>query len=83
MMFHPLQGSLRDLSLDEIIKKSSELSQRLNQAYRFGNQQMANQVRMILAGYQEEYQRRMTELSEKAASDKMLKDKVKIKNDRS
>ena len=78
-MIHPLMGSLKDLSLEEIISKSSDLSSKLNFAYRSGNQPLANQVRMVLAGYQEEYQKRMAEAAEKAANDKLLKDKVNIK----
>jgi hypothetical protein len=46
---------------------------------RFGNQSLANQIRLALAGYQEEYQRRMAEMAEKARNDKMLKDKVNVK----
>jgi hypothetical protein len=76
---HPLLGSLRDVELDELIKKINDLSQKYNQSLRFGNQGLANQVRMTLAGYQEEYQRRMAEAADKARNDKMLKDKVNIK----
>ena len=72
-------GSLSDLTLEELITKSSDLSQKLNFAHRMGNQALANQVRMVLEGYKEEYQRRMAEAAEKARTDKMLKDKVKIK----
>lgn len=82
-MFHPLQKSLQNESLDEIISKSTDLSQKLNFAYRMGNQTLANQIRMVLAGYQAEYRRRMEEIAEKAKNDKMLKDKVNIKNGRS
>lgn len=78
-MFHPLQGSLKDLSLDEIINKSSDLSQKLVFAQRMGNYQLVTQVRMVLAGYQEEYRKRMVEAAEKAQEDKRLKDKVRVK----
>ena len=79
MINHPLMGSLKDLTLEELITKSSDLSQKLNFALRMGNQALANQVRMVLAGYQEEYQKRMMEAAEKAKEDKRLKDKVNIK----
>jgi hypothetical protein len=78
-MKHPLMGDLKDVSLEDIISKQGDLQQKLGFAYRMGNQQLANQIRMVLFGYQEEYQRRMMEAAEKAANDKMLKDKVKIK----
>lgn len=79
MINHPLMGSLSDLTLEELITKSSDLSQKLNFAHRMGNQALANQVRMVLAGYQAEYQKRMAEAAEKAKEDKRLKDKVNIK----
>ena len=78
-MFHPLMGSLKDLSLEDVISKINDLNQKLNQALRFGNQALANQVRMALHSYQEEYQKRMAEMAEKARNDKMLKDKVQVK----
>jgi iron-sulfur cluster repair protein YtfE (RIC family) len=82
-MFHPLLGNLKDVDLDELIKKISELSEKYHQAMRFGNAGLGNQIRMVLNSYQEEYKKRMAEMAEKAKNDKMLKDKVKIKNDRS
>lgn len=78
-MFHPLLGSLSEKTLEEIIKESTDLSSKLNQAYRFGNAGLANQIRMVLNGYQAEYQKRMNDLADKAANDKMLKNKVNIK----
>jgi len=78
-MDHPLLGSLRDIDLNELIEKISELSQKYNQSIRYGNEHMARQIRMVLNNYQGEYQRRMTEAAEKARTDTMLKDKVKVK----
>ena len=78
-MDHPLLGSLKEVDLDKLIEKISDLSQKYNQALRFGNQHLANQVRMVLNGYQSEYQRRMFEAAEKARNDIALKDKVKVK----
>ena len=78
-MDHPLLGSLRDIELDKLMEKMSELTQKYNQAAYMGNQQLARQVRMVLNSYQGEYQRRMAEASEKAKNDKILKDKVKVK----
>ena len=78
-MDHPLLGSLKDIDLDKLIEKISDLSLKYNQAVRFGNQQLARQVRMVLNGYQSEYQKRMVEAAEKARNDTALKDKVKVK----
>lgn len=78
-MFHPLTGSLSELTLDELITKIGELHTKLSQSYQLGNIQLSNQVRMILSGYQDEYQKRMALAAEKARNDKLLKDKVKVK----
>ena len=45
-MDHPLLGSLRDIDLNELIEKISELSQKYNQSIRYGNEHMARQIRM-------------------------------------
>ena len=68
-MDHPLLGSLREVDLDKLIETVSDLSQKYNQAVRFGNQQLARQVRMVLNNYQGEYQRRMSEAAEKARTE--------------
>lgn len=78
-MFHPLITNLKDVSLDDLTSKINELYQKLNQAMRMGNASIANQLRMVLNTYQEEYQRRMAETAEKAKENKMLKDKIKVK----
>ena len=74
-MKHPLMESLSDLSIDDIIEKTSDLQKKLNQALRFGNQNLANQINMVLEGYKEEYQKRMRDAAEKAQADKELKEK--------
>jgi hypothetical protein len=76
-MKHPLMNSLTDVSLEEIISKTSDLQKKLNQTLQMNNQILANQIRMVLEGYREEYQKRMTDIAEKAQKDKMLKEKNK------
>jgi len=82
-MYHPLVGKLDDLTLDDLLSKINDLHKKLGQSSRFGNFQMANQLRAALSMYQEEYQKRMTEEAEKAKNHKLLKNKVDVKNDRS
>ena len=79
MMYNPLVGSLRELSLEELIKKINDLQSKLGQSNRFGNFHLANQIRATLSMYQEEYQRRMAEEAEKAKNNKLIKDKVDVK----
>ena len=78
-MFHPLIPNLKDLSTEDLINKINELSTKMNQCYRFGKVQMANQIRYVMYSYQEEYQKRMAEAAEKAKTNKHLKDKVKTR----
>lgn len=77
-MFHPLMPSLKDKSLDDIITESNALSAKFNQAMRFGNAQLAQQIKVVLNHYQLEYQSRMNDVSKKAENDKMFKNKVKV-----
>jgi hypothetical protein len=78
-MYHPLVGKLDELSLDDLIAKINDLHKKLGQSSRFGNAQMANQVRAALSIYQEENQKRMIAEAEKAKNHKLLKDKVNVK----
>jgi len=72
-------SSLKDKTLDDLVKQINELSQRYGQALRMGKSDLANQIRMVLFSYQEEYQKRMAEEAEKAKNNKLLKDKVQVK----
>jgi hypothetical protein len=78
-MFNPLIGSLREINLEDLIKKINDLHIKLGQSNRFGNYHLANQIRTTLNMHQEEYQRRMVEESEKAKTNKIIKDKVDVK----
>ena len=70
---HPLTPNLAELSDDELGKKITELSKRVNQAYSFGNAELLQQVQMMLEDYQQEMNQRqrrmMEELSKKAGRD--------------
>jgi hypothetical protein len=59
---HPLLPDLTELKDDELHKKIHELTQRLTQAYRFGNYELAGQVHMLLDDYQAESSRRSKKL---------------------
>lgn len=79
---HPLIGNLRELKMDELIQKMNELNDRYSISMQLGNAALANQVRMIMETYREEYQRRMVEIAEDARNKKYIKDKVKTNNDK-
>jgi endonuclease I len=68
-MGHPLTPKLSDLSAEDLSKKISELTQRLNMAYRWGRGDIAQQIYMMLEDYNYELQERnrkqMEEMSKK------------------
>lgn len=51
---HPLVPDLSGLSTEELHKKYNELTQKLNQAYRFGPMSAVPQMQMILENYRYE-----------------------------
>ena len=57
-MNHPLGPDFEKLTDKEILEKVSELTKRLNLAYRFGNDALIRQVSMLLEDFkQEQYNR--------------------------
>jgi len=76
-MEHPLVGDLKELSLEELQKKVSELNKRISFAYRTGNQALLGQLQMVMEAYNNEYQRKMQELMPKGGDDK-YGDKIDI-----
>ena len=67
---HPLTPDLSDLNDAELAKKINDLTIRLNQAYRFGNYQLTEQVQMLMGDYTAEqsrrYQKTMEEMQSKS-----------------
>lgn len=57
-MFHPLVSDLSGLSDKELHDKFNELTNKMNQAYRFGPSGAIPQMQLIQAHFQEEIQRR-------------------------
>jgi hypothetical protein len=61
---HPLVPELTNLSTEELHKKYNELTQKLNQAYRFGPSGAIPQMQMILENYRHEMDVRNRKLME-------------------
>ena len=77
---HPLAPDLTELKDDELVKKISELSQRLSQSYRYGHGALAQQIHMLLEDYQAELGRRQQkQLEEMLSKNKQFKDIIDIK----
>jgi len=55
-MEHPLVTNLNDLTEEQLLEKITELQRKLNIAYRTGNADLCNQIRMAIESFQTKYQ---------------------------
>ena len=78
MMNHPFIGNLTELSMEDIQEKVSDLRNKLTFASRMGKYEMAKQIQMALANYQEEYVKRQQEMWDKTFKKKGENIKVEI-----
>ena len=58
-MDHPLIGNIDNLSTDDLSTKVTELNKKLSIAYRLGNHDLCNQIRMALETYQNKDQEKL------------------------
>jgi hypothetical protein len=58
-MEHPLISSIDDLTTEELGGKVTELNKKLSIAYRLGNHDLCNQLRMAIETYQNKYQEKL------------------------
>ena len=64
-MEHPFISSLSDKTLEELQTSISELTKKLNFAYRMQTGAMIHQLNMVMESYRTEYGRKMDELLKK------------------
>ena len=55
-MEHPLISNLNDLTEEQLLEKVTELQRKLSIAYRSGNADLCNQIRMAIESFQTKYQ---------------------------
>ena len=55
-MEHPLIANLNDLTEEQLLEKVTELQRKLSVAYRTGNADLCNQIRMAIESFQTKYQ---------------------------
>jgi ribosomal protein L29 len=72
-MEHPFINNLQDLSLEELQEKISELTKKLNFAYRMQNSPMIHQINMALESYRSEYSKKMDNLIKKQNINSQIK----------
>ena len=77
-MQHPFINNLSEKSLEQLQKTISDLTQKLNFAYRTGNGPLIHQIQMAIESYRTEYGKKMDELMKK----QNINNKVKIENER-
>ena len=58
-MEHPLIASLEEFTAEQLLEKISELNRKLGIAYRMGNNDLCNQLRMAIESYQTKYQEKL------------------------
>lgn len=58
MTFHPLVNDISHLKDDELYAKITELTNKMNSAYRLGSGDALRQMQMIMNHYQQEMQNR-------------------------
>ena len=64
-MEHPFINNISDKSLEELQKTISDLTTKLNFAYRTGNGPLIQQINMALESYRSAYTKKMDELMSK------------------
>jgi hypothetical protein len=64
-MQHPFISDLSDKTLEEIQSTITDLTGKLNFAYRMGNTALIGQLRMVIESYQTESAKRLDEMYKK------------------
>ena len=58
-MEHPLIGSLEDYTPEQLLDKINELNRKLGIAWRMGNNDLCNHLRMAVESHQNKYQEKI------------------------
>lgn len=64
-MEHPFIHNLEDKSLEDLQNTISDLTKKINFAYRTGNGPLIHQINMALESYRDAYQKKMDDLVKK------------------
>jgi len=76
-MEHPFINDLSGKTLEELQKTISDLTSKLNFAYRTGNQPLINQLLMVMESYKKEQYKKVDELLKK----QNIQTKINIKKE--
>ena len=72
-MEHPFIHNLQDKTLEELQTTISNLTSKLNFAYRTGNGPLINQINMAIESYKSAYNKKMNELIDKQKVNMQIK----------
>ena len=72
-MEHPFIHNLQDKTLEELQTTISNLTSKLNFAYRTGNGPLINQINMAIESYRSAYNKKMNELIDKQKVNMQIK----------
>ncbi len=76
-MQHPFISDLSSKSLEDLQNTLTELTKKLNFAYRMQNGPMVHQLQMVIESYKTEYNKKMDDLMKK----QNIKSAVKVEKD--
>ena len=76
-MQHPFINNLSDKSIEDLSTSLTDLTKKLNFAYRMQNGPMIHQLQMIVESYKAEYNKKMDELMKK----QNIKTSVKVEKE--
>lgn len=77
-MEHPLINNIKDLTLDQLQTKISELNKKLSFAARTGNASLVGQLQMALETFNNCYQEKLQEKYNKGNNGQDFSDKINI-----
>ena len=75
-MEHPLIGNLDELTAEQLHEKITELTKKLNIAYRTGNGHLCDQIRMAIESYSSKLKEKQMKQWEESQNN--FKDKINI-----
>jgi hypothetical protein len=58
-MEHPLISNIDNLNVEDLLAKVTELNKKLSIAWRLGNHDLCNQLRMAIETYQNKYMQKL------------------------
>jgi len=78
MIEHPFISGLDEKSLEELQNTISDLTKKINFAYRMGNQALIHQLTMAIESYRSAYSKKISEMVDK----QKINSKINVQSDK-